>query len=101
MFLPACQEKFHRFLKQRYGTIKQLNQSWQLTLWSQEYQNFEQIPLPRSDVWHHPALKMAWLEFQEDSVVGYVNRQYRTIKKYSDKPVGTDMMPTPLVSHDN
>lgn len=98
-FCPDCEAKFHRFLEQRYGSISKLNQAWQLTLWSQEYQSFDQIPLPRSDVWHHPSLKMAWLEFQEDSVVGYVNRQYRTIKKYSRKPVGTDMMPLPLVSH--
>lgn len=98
-FCPTCQEKFHQFLKERYGTVEQLNRCWQLTLWSQEYKNFDQIPMPRSDVWHHPALKTAWLEFQEDSITEYVSRQYRTIKKYSRKPVGTDMMPLPLVSH--
>ena len=98
-FCPVCREKFHRFLKERYQTIHRLNDEWQTTLWSQEYRDFDEIPLPRSDVWTHPALKTAWLEFQEDSIAAHVQRQYQTLLSVTKKPVGTDMMPAPMVSH--
>ncbi len=98
-FCPTCQNEFHRFLEKRYGSIRKLNDAWQTTLWSQEYEAFDDIPLPRSDVWTHPALKTAWLEFQEDSVAAHVVRQYHTLHEVTSKPVGTDVMPAPLVSH--
>ena len=98
-FCPVCRDKFHKYLQKRYGTIRKLNESWQTTLWSQEYEEFEDIPLPRSDVWTHPSLKINWLEFQEDAIAHHVQRQYRTLHTGTKKPVGTDMMPAPFVSH--
>lgn len=98
-FCDRCRESFRRFLKQRFGNIDALNKAWQLSLWSQEYQDFSQIPLPRSDVWHHPSLKTAWLEFQEESVIDYVEDQISVLKEYIHVPIGTDMMPMPFIGH--
>jgi beta-galactosidase len=45
-FCDACQNKFRAWLKNKYGTIDNLNRDWGNAFWSQMYQNFEQIRLP-------------------------------------------------------
>ncbi len=99
-FCPDCQAGFRAFLQRRYGSIGALNEAWQLTLWSQEYASFDQIPAPNPDVWHHPSLKTAWMEFGEASVVDYVEQQIATLRACTDKPVSTDTMPFLHVGHE-
>ena len=41
-----CQDAFRGWLKQRYGTIEELNRAWATTFWSHRYQSFEQIESP-------------------------------------------------------
>ncbi|MHB8962729.1 MAG: beta-galactosidase [Saccharofermentanales bacterium] len=98
-FCPDCEGKFHDFLQNRYSSIEQLNFEWQLTLWSQEYPSFSKIPMPRPSTPHHPSLKTAWLEYQELSVIEYVEEQIDLLKQFTDKPVSTDMMPLPFIDH--
>ncbi len=98
-YCPDCERGFRAFLESRFETIGQMNEAWQLTLWSQEYQSFAQVPMPRPDTAHHPSLKMAWLEFQERSVIRYVDFQVDILKQRTGKPVSTDMMPLPLIDH--
>ena len=45
---PLCQSAFRKWLKERYGTIENLNDQWCTTFWSHTYQNFEQIESPSS-----------------------------------------------------
>ncbi len=45
-FCPHCQKAFHEKLQQKYGTIGHLNESWNLNLFSQWYDAFEEIPSP-------------------------------------------------------
>ena len=41
-----AQESFRRWLKEKYGTIENLNKTWGTNFWSEKYQNFDQILLP-------------------------------------------------------
>lgn len=43
---PLCQKAFREWLKERYGTIEQLNKCWSTTFWSHTYQSFDQIESP-------------------------------------------------------
>jgi len=48
-FCDACQTKFRVWLKNKYGTIENLNRDWGNAFWSQMYQNFDQIRLPNKE----------------------------------------------------
>ncbi len=90
---PVCHSKFLESLEARFGTIEALNEAWCTNLWSQTYESFEQIPVPRHDVWHHPSLIQAWRLFQSDSYADFATFQARLLHQRVKQPVGTDMMP--------
>lgn len=98
-FCDHCVQGFRHFLQERFGTVENLNEAWQLTLWSQEYTSFDAVVAPKPDTSHHPSLKQAWLEYQAAQVRDYVREQVRELKAFTHKPIGTDMMPLPLVDH--
>ncbi|GBF71810.1 beta-galactosidase [Paenibacillus sp. 598K] len=98
-FCPDCERGFRHFLQERFTDIADLNEAWQLTLWSQEYPSFAQVLMPRPDTPHHPSLKTAWLEFQEQSTIAYIDEQITALKRHTRKPVSTDMMPLPFIDH--
>lgn len=96
---PECHQKFQLTLKERYGTIDNLNEAWCLNLWSQAYSSFGEIPIPKSTIWHHPSLITAWMDFQSDSYVDFCSMQADLLHELTSHPVGTDMMPTGGVNY--
>ncbi len=96
---PICQEKFADMLEHHYRSIDALNEAWNLNLFSMAYDSFSQIPVPRSDVWHHPSLITAWMTFQGESQVDFCLYQADILHQFCRQPVGTDMMPILGVSH--
>ncbi len=92
-FCPHCIREFQNHLKARYGTIENLNQRWNLDLFSQAYEDFSQVPQPRPHTWHSPHLKFEWATFHAKSHVRFIKAQADILHRYTDRPVGTDMMP--------
>lgn len=92
-FCPHCVEKFKAHLRRRYGSIEKLNEAWNLELFSQAYDSFDQIPQPKPHTWHSPHLKYEWATFHADSHVEFLKLQADVLHKYTAAPVGTDMMP--------
>lgn len=88
-----CRKGFSEYLKKRYGTVEKLNQRWNLHLFSQAYDSFEQVPRPLPHTWHSPHLKLEWNLFLAESHVEFVRLQADILHRYTDAPVGTDMMP--------
>ena len=91
-FCPHCAEKFRGYLKEKYGSIENLNEAWNLNLFSQWYDSFEDIPLAHN-AWHNPHLLQAWNTFHNESHVDFVHRQAEVLHRYVKVPVGTDIMP--------
>lgn len=91
-FCEHCIEKFHKYLQEKYGTIENLNANWNLSLWSQKYDCFEDIPALR-DAWHNPHIRLEWLTRQNISHVEFVHMQADILHKYTSAPIGTDTMP--------
>lgn len=87
-----CLENFHRHLRNKFGTIDALNRAWNLNLFSQAYDSFEDIPVPR-DTWHNPHIIMEWIIAQQENVIRFVHTQADILHKYTKAPVGTDIMP--------
>ncbi|MBR1585326.1 MAG: beta-galactosidase [Clostridia bacterium] len=61
---PLCQQAFRSWLKDRYGTIENLNLKWWNSFWSHTYDSFDQIesPSPLGEMGVH-GLNLAWKRF--------------------------------------
>lgn len=78
--------EFHKWCKQRYRTIEDLNTQWGNVFWSMEYNSFEQIPLPMLSVTElNPAHRLAFWRFSSDQVASFNELQSNIIRKYSPK----------------
>lgn len=90
---PVCHRMFQDAMRARFGTIEALNAAWCNGLWSQDYTSFSELPIPRAITRHHPSLLIAWMQFQSDSYVAFSNHQADILHRFTNAPVGTDMMP--------
>ncbi len=88
-----CRKGFADYLRMRYGTIENLNARWNLSLFSQAYTSFSQVPMPRSNTWHNPHLKLEWTQFHALSNQNFIQAQAEALRPLTNAPIGTDMMP--------
>ncbi len=91
-FCDDCKKNFHEHLRRKYKTIENLNASWNLNLFSQKYDRFEDIPFPING-WHNPHILLEWKLSQAQNHIDFVNMQADILHKYVSVPVGTDTMP--------
>lgn len=91
-YCEHCRREFAAYLKRKYKTVENLNRRWNLNLFSQRYDSFEQVPMPRGYVWHNPHLRYEWREFMGESHVDFIGMQAEILHRYTKAPIGTDMM---------
>jgi beta-galactosidase len=90
---PAALAAFCRWLRERYGTIDNLNAAWGNVFWSMEYRSFDEIGLPHLTVTEpNPAHALAFRRFSSDQVVRYNKMQCAAIRAHSDLPVAHNYM---------
>ncbi len=79
---PSCRTAFQDWLRDRYGTVEELNRRWGTVFWSQEYDSFRQVPTPAWNVTaHSPSLLLDWKRFHSDLVCGFQQFQIDIIRK--------------------
>lgn len=85
---------FRTWLKERYGTLGQLNFAWGTAFWSQTYGNWDQICPPRkSPAQPNPSQQLDWLRFTSDSWLVCFEEQKSTLKAITPHvPVTTNFM---------
>lgn len=91
---PICQDAFRRWLKERYGTIEELNRKWYTGFWSHYYDNFEQVesPSPLGEGSIH-ALTLDWKRFVTYQTVDFCREEIQALKDAgAKKPATTNMM---------
>ena len=91
-FCDNCVALFREYLKKKYVTIDNLNKKWGMYRWSLDYKSFDEINAPSPYTWEHPSRQIEWIQFYNDLICDYVHEQAEAIRKYSDAPIGTDMM---------
>lgn len=80
---PRCRKKFQSFLSRKFGgDIAALNGAYGTAFWSQEYNSFEEIPLPAPTITvHNPALRLDWERFCSENIRAFAEEQYDIIRR--------------------
>ena len=79
---PLCQEAFRNWLREKYGTIENLNDKWCTTFWSHTYQSFDQIESPSSigETQLH-ALNLDWKRFVTHQTADFLHHEVQAIRE--------------------
>ena len=81
-FCPSCEDRFRQWLKDKYGTIEQVNKAWGTAFWSQDYSDFSQITAPKDTVTgHNPSQQLDWKRFCSDLVLDFHRFQADILRK--------------------
>ncbi|MBC7961277.1 MAG: beta-galactosidase [Vallitaleaceae bacterium] len=109
-YCDHCKNGFHEWLKNKYGTIEKLNEEWGTVFWSQTYNDFDQVVIPRysssdgfaqvgagsslnrSPFNHNPGLLLDYYRYKSDAVVEYQKIQIDEIRKVSTLPITHNYM---------
>ena len=73
-FCEHCQKKFVDYLKEKFGTVEKLNKEWNLNLFSQAYDSFDDLPLP-TNTWVNPHHKQEWCKVQNIGHIDFIHMQ--------------------------
>ena len=87
-----CRDRFHRYLREKYGAIEEVNKQWNLNIFSQAYDEFEEIPIPTRS-WQNPHICLEWNALHYQSDISFIHSHARILRQYTKAPIGTDMMP--------
>lgn len=87
-----CRAGFHRYLQEKYGAIEEVNQQWNLNIFSQAYDDFDEIQLPTRS-WQNPHLRQEWAAFHYRSDIRFIHSHVEILKRHTKAPISTDMMP--------
>lgn len=88
-----CRDAFREYLREKFnGSIDELNETYGTVFWSQEYNDFDEIPIPSATITtHNPALRLDWERFRSESIVKFANFQTDLLK---------EIIPDVVVMHD-
>ncbi len=84
-----CEKKFRVWLRERYGTIENLNREWFNMVWSNWYNDFDEISFPTNSAegaWT-PGLFLATRRFFSDNFNSILNMEADILRKYISKDV--------------
>ena len=86
-FCNECMEGFRNYLRKAYNNdINKLNETWGTIFWSQTYNEFDEIPVPKKTITtHNPSLRMEWERFRSLSVENYAKFQVNILKEILGK----------------
>ena len=75
-YCNSCQAGFQTWLRSKYGTLENLNQTWGTIFWSQTYTDFSQVPVPLpSGGDPNPGLALDYDRYQSYANVSFQQEQ--------------------------
>ncbi len=98
-YCDRCQKLFREWLKNKYKTLKNLNDTYWAPFWGHTYSNWEQIESPTAERSIH-ALNLDWHRFTNDLLADYIAWEASALKEITpDVPVTTNMMQAPDIDY--
>lgn len=104
-YCENCEKAFRSWLKEKYGTIDELNRAWNMSFWGHTLYDFDDVVVPdmRSEefLWdgvvrtNFQGISLDYCRFNSDSMLECFRLEYDAVKKYTpDIPVTTNLMGT-------
>lgn len=94
-YCENCQRKFREWLKERYGTIEELNRRWHTSFWGRNVYDFDEIMLPtelNDDYRFNPGVQLDYMRFVTDSTLECYHNEADILKKATPQlPVFTNI----------
>lgn len=99
-YCENCEKAFRVWLKERYGTLDELNRVWNTSFWGHTFYDWDEIVLPDHRTEHFTeddtmaqTISIDYRRFNSDSVLNCFRLEYDAVKKYTpDIPVTTNLM---------
>ncbi|MFK4084993.1 beta-galactosidase [Kribbella sp. NPDC020789] len=91
-YCDASAEAFRRWLRDRYTTVKELNEAWGTIFWGQTYNSWSQVEPPRQvPPVANPGQQLDWARFTSDALLANFKRERDVLHALSPKvPVTTN-----------
>lgn len=83
---PLCQEAFRGWLKDKYGTLENLNKKWWTTFWSHRYTDWQQIeaPSPMTDT-SNLSMRVDWQRFCSHQCKTFIDNEREAVQSVNPK----------------
>ncbi|HEY6739856.1 MAG TPA: beta-galactosidase, partial [Actinopolymorphaceae bacterium] len=93
-YCDGCAEAFRAFLRERHGTLDELNRRWNTAFWGHTYTDWSQIEPPlRHGERAVQALRLDWQRFASDALLGCFRAEAEVLREITpDVPVTTNLM---------
>ncbi len=99
-YCENCEKAFRVWLKKRYGTLEELNRTWNTAFWGHTFYDWEEIVLPDRRTEHFSenetmaqTISLDYKRFNSDSILDCFRLEYEAVKKYTPEiPVTTNLM---------
>lgn len=83
-YSPVALTAFRDWLARRYGSLEALNDAWATVFWSQEFTDWDQIPLPNLTMNEpNPSAFLDFRRFSTDAIVEFQRLQVEIIRAHS------------------
>jgi beta-galactosidase len=80
-YCEVCHQKFITYLREKYGTVENLNACWGTHFWSFAFSAFEEVPLPVGVPFPSPQLALEYARFQSQVNAQFATWRYKLIKQ--------------------
>lgn len=93
-YCPLCQEAFRDWLRSKYGTLENLNDTWWTNFWSHRFTDWEQILPPMSNgEMDIGGLSLDWKRFTTDRTLDFCRMEKDAVHSVNPEiPVTTNLM---------
>lgn len=93
-YSDAARDAWRRWLKDRYGTIEEMNRRWGTSFWSQRYGSFEEVFPPRKAPYSiNPTMMLDYHRFTSDMLLECYLAERRIIQDSgATQPITTNFM---------
>ena len=90
-YCDVCRGAFQAYLREKYGTVDELNQKWGAHFWSFAFSDFGEVPLPVGVAVPDPSLALEYSRFVSKCNSDFARWRYDLMKSVSpDKWVTTN-----------
>lgn len=101
-YCENCEKKFRKWLKEKYGTIEEVNRVWDTAFWGHTFYDFEDIVAPNhlSEHWGNDrstfqGISLDYRRFNSESILNAYRLEYDAVHAVTpDIPITTNLMGT-------